>query len=232
MQRKNIVKLIHYGRLGYLQGLNLQNLIINKHKKNENEDTVIFLEHNPVYTVGLRDKTYSKDEQELKKLGAEFFRTNRGGLITFHGPGQLVLYPIINLKHFKPSLKWYVDSLEKTIIDVCKYFSIKAQKTNDTGIWVQDRKICSIGIHGSRYIVSHGLSLNCNIDLNWFTHIVPCGLEDKEMTSLSKELGRNVCIDEVIPVVINSFSKIFNCNFCNYSKEEMDKIKTLVNINF
>lgn len=109
-------------------------------------NVILLVEHDPVYTTGFRTKTYTEEEaQRLKSLGADFYRTNRGGMITFHGPGQLVAYPILNLLQFRPSIKWYVSSLEATIINTCANWGITAKTTADTGVWVEDRKIGAIG---------------------------------------------------------------------------------------
>lgn len=210
----------------YQQSLNLQKTISSHliNNRDEFKNFIILTEHQPVYTIGLRTKNYTiEDEEKLKNLGAQFFKTNRGGLITFHGPGQLVAYPIVNLKNFQPSVRWYVCHIEKTIIDLCKKYNIEAKVTQDTGVWVDDRKICAIGIHASRYITTHGLALNCNVNLSWFNHIVPCGLEGKEVTSLSKELSRDVSIDEVTPKFIESFEKIFECETKQLSEEQTKK---------
>lgn len=226
------VHLLKTGLLSYTKSLQLQKLIATRiiQKDPLFSNVLILTEHNPVYTIGIRTKDYSiDDEQRLLQLGAEFHKTNRGGLITFHGPGQLVAYPILNLKNFTPSLKWYVCTIEKTVIDVCRKFNIDAQTTSDVGIWVDDRKICAIGVHGSRYITSHGLALNCNTDLRWFDHIVPCGIEGKGVTSLSSELKRDVSIDEVTPTFIGSFENYFGAKVVQLSDDESLAILTAIN---
>lgn len=208
------VHILKAGLLSYAESLKLQKSISTRLVQGDVKfkNVIVLVEHNPVYTIGIRTKNYTiDDEEKLRKLGADFHRTNRGGLITFHGPGQLVAYPIINLKNFDPSVRWYVCHIEKTIIDLCKKYDIVAKTTEDTGVWVENRKICAIGIHASRYITTHGLALNCNINLQWFKHIVPCGLEGKEVTSLSKELSRNVSVEDTIPHLINSFQDVFQC---------------------
>lgn len=210
-----LVHVLKAGQLNYSESLKLQKSISNRLIQGDAKfkNILILTEHHPVYTIGIRTKNYSiDDEEKLRNLGAEFYKTNRGGLITFHGPGQLVAYPIINLKNFEPSVRWYVCHIEKTVIDLCKKYGIKAQTTEDTGVWVDNRKICAIGIHASRYITTHGLAFNCNIDLSWFNHIVPCGLEGKEVTSLSKELFQNVTIDDTTPEFLDSFQDIFKCS--------------------
>lgn len=221
-----IAKVLQAGKMSYGSALRLQQLLADRHKlSNGIQDTLILVEHFPVYTVGIRSKDYSQEtEEKLVSLGADFYRTNRGGLITFHGPGQLVVYPILNLKNYKPSIRWYVSQIEQTVIDVCGKLGIPAETSPHTGVWVGDRKICAIGIHGSRFITTHGLALNCNTDLEWFSYIVPCGIEGKEVTSLSKETGRDVTIEEVVPSFLNSFSKLFGCIVCDFPKEDADQI--------
>lgn len=221
------VHILKAGVLKYGESLKLQKQISNRLVQGDDQfkNVIIINEHSPVYTIGIRTKNYTiDDEQKLKDLGAEFHKTNRGGLITFHGPGQLVAYPIINLKNFEPSVRWYVCHIEKTIIDLCRRHGITAKTTEDTGVWVANRKICAIGIHASRYITTHGLALNCNIDLSWFKHIVPCGLEGKEVTSLSKELVKDVSVDAITPELIASFRDVFKCTTEIIDPSETKKI--------
>lgn len=177
------------------------------------KDTLLLCEHNPVYTIGIRTKDYPLAEEErLKHLGAEFCRTDRGGLITFHGPGQLVAYPILNLGNYKKSVRWYVCQLERCIIQLCSAYGIKGETSPHTGVWVGNSKVAAIGIHSKRYITSHGLALNCNTDLNWFNHVVPCGIVGKGVTSLTKELGREVTIEDALPVFVKCFGDQFDCD--------------------
>uniref|UniRef100_A0A9J7XDQ5 lipoyl(octanoyl) transferase n=1 Tax=Cyprinus carpio carpio TaxID=630221 RepID=A0A9J7XDQ5_CYPCA len=136
---------------------------------------------------------------------------SRGGLITFHGPGQLVCYPVLNLGCFRKSVRWYVCELERTVIKTCAQFGIEASTSPDTGVWAGDNKICAIGIHCGRYITSHGLALNCNTDMSWFDNIVPCGIMGKGVTSLSRELGRDVPTEEAVPKLLEAFTEQFNC---------------------
>ncbi|XP_054277333.1 putative lipoyltransferase 2, mitochondrial [Macrosteles quadrilineatus] len=212
------LSLWNLGRRSYKEALSIQNSVAAHIKTLISEDktpsgTVLLVEHDPVYTVGLRTKQYTeRDEEKLKQLGAEFYKTDRGGLITFHGPGQLVVYPIINLKIFKPSVKWYVSNIENVVIDICRQYGLKAETSPHTGVWVGDKKICAIGIHGSRYVTTHGFALNCSTELEWFTHIVPCGIEGKGVTSISEELGEKITPGDVLPQLIDCFAKGFNCS--------------------
>ncbi|KAJ6642758.1 putative lipoyltransferase 2, mitochondrial [Pseudolycoriella hygida] len=217
-----LVHILRAGPLDYAKGLELQRKIASQFNRADNfKNILIVTSHLPVYTIGIRTTNYTiNDEERLRKLGAQFFKTNRGGLITFHGPGQMVVYPILNLKDFKPSIRWYVCHIEKTVIDLCKKFGISANTSPDTGVWIGDKKICAIGVHGSRYITTHGLALNCNTDLSWFQHIVPCGIEGKGVTSLSSELNRNVTIDETEGPFLRSFNKIFQCELKELDEDE------------
>ncbi|XP_050985294.1 putative lipoyltransferase 2, mitochondrial isoform X2 [Labeo rohita] len=147
---KTAVKVVHLGRISYHGALKVQQQHIKQHLdlSSTNPNTLLLCEHEPVYTIGIRQAPYPpKEEQRLKALGADFFRTNRGGLITFHGPGQLVCYPILNLGCFKKSVRWYVCELEKTVINMCSKFGIEATTSPDTGVWVSNNKICAIGLN-------------------------------------------------------------------------------------
>lgn len=231
-----MTRLVHYlraGRLTYQAGLDLQAAIKVQQLNDSHKNVLILTEHDPpVYTIGIRTKNYSHiDEQHLRSLGAQFFRTNRGGLITFHGPGQLVAYPILNLKHFTSSLRWYICQIEATIIDLCRrHFELPAQRTSDTGIWIGDRKICAIGVHCSRYITTHGMALNCEPDLEWFEHIVPCGIENKGVTSLSAELNRSVTVDDVQAKFLECFRENFECELMEIDAKERTLIFDELNL--
>ena len=179
----------------------------------DHRNVLLLQEHYPVYTVGLRSREYSSDvEKMLLETGASFVRTNRGGLITFHGPGQLVAYPILYLKDFQLSMKCYIDDIENTVISMCAEYGLKGKKSPHTGVWIGDNKIAAIGVHGSRYVTTHGVAINCNVDLSWYQHIIPCGIPDKGVTSFSKELRRNFSVQEGMPTFLRCFEKIFNCH--------------------
>lgn len=225
MQR--IVRVADVGRLSYTSGLKIQEYVSKfiHASSSETNGVIILVEHEPVYTVGIRNKDYDTDyEKKLQSLGAEFFRTSRGGLITFHGPGQLVAYPILNLKKFQPSVRWYVSQLESVIISTCADFGITACTSPHTGVWVNDSKICAMGIRVSQFITSHGLALNCETDLKWFQHIVPCGIPNKGVTSLSVECGRQVTITEAKTYFLKNFSKLFDCQVEYCSKDFLRKM--------
>uniref|UniRef100_A0A1A9ZZQ8 Octanoyl-[acyl-carrier-protein]:protein N-octanoyltransferase LIPT2, mitochondrial n=1 Tax=Glossina pallidipes TaxID=7398 RepID=A0A1A9ZZQ8_GLOPL len=221
LKSRPLVSVLRIGLINYNTGLQLQKMLSNQSIDHrwQFHNYLVLQEHNPVYTIGIRTKDYlEEDEKRLRKLGAEFYRTNRGGLITFHGPGQLVAYPIIHLQQFTPSMRWYVSTLEELIIRTCRELGIaEATRTEHTGIWVKDRKICAIGVHGSRYITTHGVGLNCCTNLKWFEHITPCGIEGKGVTSLSEQLERQVTVEESIEVLLKMFTEVFQCQLCEES---------------
>lgn len=179
---------------------------------------LLFVEHEPVYTLGKNGKEthvlISAEERQQKQI--EYFHINRGGDITFHGPGQLVGYPIFDLEKLKPDLGWYLRSLEEVIILTMAEYGLKGERSpGETGVWLdpdqkgRERKICAMGIKCSRWITMHGFAFNVNTDLDYFSHIVPCGIENKQVTSLQKELGREIPFDEVKNKVKKNFEKVF-----------------------
>uniref|UniRef100_A0A7E4W5R4 Octanoyl-[acyl-carrier-protein]:protein N-octanoyltransferase LIPT2, mitochondrial n=1 Tax=Panagrellus redivivus TaxID=6233 RepID=A0A7E4W5R4_PANRE len=225
----SFVKALWLGRMPYLKGLAIQEKlfdVLNNNKNNaafKNHYLCLF-EHDPVYTVGLRDRLYSaEEEQRLLNLGADFVRIKRGGMITFHGPGQLVAYPLFDLKQLRLrqpqgrvlGVRVFVESIEEIIIRLCSdvYDIPKVGRTNDTGVWVDSqRKIAAIGIQVRHGITSHGLALNCNTDLAWFDHITPCGIEGKEVTSLSKERKEDISIEEALSPFCEQVETVFDCD--------------------
>ncbi len=185
---------------------------------------LLFLEHNPVYTLGKSGKYEHLliNEKDCAARGIEYFHINRGGDITFHGPGQLVGYPILDLEKFKPDLGWFLRSLEEVIILTLAEYGIKGDRSpGETGVWLdpqipgKERKICAMGIKCSRWITMHGFAININTDLNYFNFILPCGIQNKQVTSLAKELGREISMEEVKYKVKKNFEKVFDCAFYN-----------------
>ncbi|KAI1288475.1 putative lipoyltransferase 2, mitochondrial [Halotydeus destructor] len=236
---RRVVKLVKLGRMKYNDAFSVQNQVFHRvlnsiEKKSTHENTLLLVEHEPVYTVGIRDKTYDHDtEDKLRSTGADFVRTNRGGLITFHGHGQLVAYPIIYLGDFNAqrSVKWFVHQVERTVTDCCSSFlssldPLSASKLTigtieqHPGVWINgDRKVSAIGVRASRYVTMHGFAINCNVDLNWFNNIVPCGIEGKAVTSLQHESIKfdtrespDCSVEAVTPMLVRSFEKHFNCS--------------------
>lgn len=229
--KRPLVEFVDWGLISYVEArekqLKLQQELIKL--KRENRDapikknaihSLIFCQHKPVYTLG---KSGSESHLLLNSKGlseheVEFYKTNRGGDITFHGPGQLVVYPIFDLDYFKNDLHWYIRSLEEVIIKTLQVYGIEADRIKDfTGVWLKseeanNRKICAIGVHLSRWVTMHGLAFNINTDINYFNHIVPCGIndQDKEVTSLEKELNNKQEFEKVSKEVLKAFQQVFN----------------------
>ncbi len=180
---------------------------------------LLFAEHTPVYTLGKSGDIGHVliDEKEREQKGIEFFKINRGGDITFHGPGQLVGYPILDLENFKTDLGWYLRNLEEVIILTMAEYGVKGDRSKgETGVWIdpdikgKERKICAMGIRCSRWITMHGFAFNVNTDLNYFNYIIPCGIKNKQVTSLQKELGYEIPMAEVKQKVKTNFEKVFD----------------------
>ncbi|MCU4162376.1 lipoyl(octanoyl) transferase LipB [Carboxylicivirga caseinilyticus] len=180
---------------------------------------LLFVEHPHVYTLGKSgvQNNLLINEQFLKQINATFYKINRGGDITYHGPGQIVGYPIFDLEVMELQVKSYIHNLEQSIIETIAEYGIEGERLEGaTGVWLDTkvpgkaRKICAIGVKASRYVSMHGFALNVNTDLNYFNHINPCGFVDKGVTSLQKELGRSLDMVEVKDILLKKISKIFN----------------------
>ena len=179
----------------------------------------LLCEHLSVYTLGKSGKIDNilMSEEELQQNNIQFYNTNRGGDITFHGIGQIVGYPILDLENFYTDIGKYLRNLEEVIILTIAEYGIKGERSNgETGVWIEpglkgkERKICAIGVRCSRWITMHGFALNVNTDLSYFDFIVPCGIQHKKVTSLEKELGKKISMDEVKEKVKKNFEKIFD----------------------
>ena len=176
---------------------------------------VYLVEHNPVYTLGKSGKSENMlvSEPYLRSIGAEFYHIDRGGDVTYHGPGQVVGYPILDLEQLGIGLREYIDSLEEAIIGVCREWGIEAGRiAGASGVWLDGdspraRKICAIGVRASRYVTIHGFAMNVNTDLKYFNHINPCGFVDKGVTSLEKELGHEVDIELVKAQIVKHLAE-------------------------
>ena len=203
----------------------IQNEIIQIKLNNRNKSIpkntpnyLLFVEHNHVYTLGNSgdNKNLLFDENKLKQKGIQFHKTNRGGDITYHGPGQLVCYPILDMENFYTDIHRYLRDLEGIVIETLSFFGIKASgNTNETGVWldvgnINERKICAMGIKVSRWVTMHGLALNINTDLSYFDGIIPCGITNKGVTSISNELNKKINVNDVKKVFIQKFSEKFN----------------------
>lgn len=212
----------------YQESLLLKNTQIKSAAREKEEDVtqtatqhkLIIVEHPPVFTLGKNGKREHVlvSEEHLQKLGIDFFHINRGGDITYHGPQQIVGYPILDLDKFKTDLGWYLRSLEQVIINVIAQYGLVGERSNgETGVWLEPndpfmaRKICAMGIKCSRWITMHGFALNVNTDLSHFEYIVPCGIQGKTVTSLEKELGGKVDYEEVKQKIKEQFQIVFDC---------------------
>ncbi|MGZ3862697.1 MAG: lipoyl(octanoyl) transferase LipB [Bacteroidia bacterium] len=180
---------------------------------------LLMVEHPHVYTLGKSgDKNnLLVNEDFLKKINATYYKINRGGDITYHGPGQMVVYPILDLENFYTDIHKYLRMLEETVILLLAEYGIKAGRSaKETGVWIdadnaKARKICAIGVHCSRWVTKHGIGFNINTDLSYFNHIVPCGIIGKAVTSMQKELGKTIDMEEVKTKFKKHFSEQFNC---------------------
>lgn len=208
---------LHVRRLGiisYAEGLALQTALVERRKAGEIPDQLLLLEHHPVITLGVKARNNRSNivatPAALAAAGVEVFETGRGGDVTYHGPGQLVGYPIIDLKPDRCDVHRYVRDLEEVMIRTAATFGVEAGRLAGlTGAWVGDRKLAAIGVRIARWVTSHGFAFNVNTPLERFDLIVPCGIADKGVTSLQSLLGRPVSIDEVAAATERSFRTTF-----------------------
>ncbi len=179
---------------------------------------LLFVEHPHVYTLGKSGdfENLLLSEEQLSRIGASFYKINRGGDITYHGPGQLVGYPILDLENFFTDIHKYLRLLEEAVIAVIGYYGLKGQRSpGETGVWLDAetkfaRKICAMGVRASRWVTMHGFALNVNVDVGYFDHIIPCGIRGKGVTSLQNELGlAQIPIDEVKALFLKFFQEYF-----------------------
>lgn len=232
------VKFLDLGNADYQQTWDLQHELLqacvaakmrNRDRQSDNPSEpepaphhLIFVEHPPVFTLGRSGKMdhLKVSDAELTEHGIQFFPINRGGDITFHGPGQLVGYPILDLDYFFNDVHKYVRSIEEVFIRVCADFGIEAGRIEGlTGVWIEGRgrpekrKICAIGVHMSRWVTLHGWAFNVSTDLDYFNHIIPCGIvdPDKTVTSLEAELGTKVAMEDVKMRAKHHFCAVFDC---------------------
>lgn len=226
MHQKMIFKNLQ--RIRYKEAWDYQKMLFSElieAKKNNQKPShqyLLFCEHEPVFTLG---KSGNKQnllitEHICKAKQIDFFPINRGGDITYHGPGQLVVYPIIDMESFQMGVKQYIHALEQVVIDTLQEYNITATRDEKAiGVWIdsdnpiQARKICAIGVKTSRYVTMHGLALNINTDLSYFNFINPCGFIDKGVTSIQKELGHTINFEEVATKMKVHFARIFRMDF-------------------
>jgi lipoyl(octanoyl) transferase len=224
---------IDLGLLGYAAACALQKRVVAARKAGAIEDVLLLCEHPPVITMGRNAKREHllASERVLKQKGVEFCASDRGGNITFHGPGQIVGYPILNLSLMRRDVGWYMRMLEEVMIRTTAEFALDAgREPGKSGVWVtapadpQNRppeKIAAIGVHLSRWVTSHGFAYNVATDLRYFDLIVPCGIAGRKATSLEKLLGRNVLHDEVAPRISKHFGEVFGLEMKPASRQQL-----------
>ena len=231
-----MISVLHLGRIDYASGLRVQQKLIELRKAEAIGDVLLLLEHTPVITLGRNAKAANVllPAEQLALRGVEVFECDRGGDVTFHGPGQLVGYPIFDLRGYAtPDGKRktlgavdYVRRLEEVLIRTCADFSIPTKRvTGLTGAWTEtptESKIAAIGVHISRFVTSHGFALNVNTDLSYFDFIVPCGITSKPVTSMQKELGREIDLAAVAASVSLNFGSAFSSQML--SVETLDEL--------
>lgn len=222
------------GLLDYQQAVDYQTKIFNKiidqklkNRKSVNKEItqnhLIFVEHPNVYTLGksgdINNLLLSKEDLEKKEI--QFFNTNRGGDITCHGPGQIVCYPILDLDNFFSDIHKYLRYLEEVVIQTLNEFGIKSERSPDeTGVWIEPkqisaRKICAMGVKASRWVTMHGFALNVDNDLSYFKNIIPCGISNKSVTSITNEIANQVDKSDVKEKIIKNFENIFSAKLIN-----------------
>jgi len=218
------------GLIGYAEAYALQKRIVAARKADAIEDVLLLCEHSHVITQGRNGKSEHLlvGERVLRQKGVEFHETSRGGDITYHGPGQIVGYPILNLGEIRRDVVWYVRMLEEAMIRATAEYGITAKRiAGKTGIWVDvgksEEKLGAIGVHISRWVTSHGFAYNVSTDLRFFDLIVPCGIADRKATSLEKLLGRAVAKAEVAPRLARHLGELFCRELQETSKEELLK---------
>jgi lipoyl(octanoyl) transferase len=230
-----IVDFIDLGLIDYKQAWDYQASLFNEtleikllnrsspesgHKPTKNY--LLFCEHPHVYTLGKsgHEKNLLVKKDDLATINATYYHSNRGGDITYHGPGQLVVYPILDLENFFTDIHHYMRLLEEAVILTCEDFELPTGRIKGlTGVWVDfdnevaARKICALGVKSSRWVTMHGLAFNVNTDLSYFNHIVPCGIEDKAVTSLKKELNRDISVEKVKERIRHHLKNLFEMNW-------------------
>lgn len=202
------IKILDLGKRSYKEVWDLQKKMHKQRIQSEIDDTLIFVEHESVYTLG---KNANKDHVlQSRDNSINIFEIERGGDVTYHGPGQLVVYPILDLANYKKSVSWYMRSIEQVTIDLLSEYGIKAVRSkNLTGVWVGDEKIAAQGVRISRWVTMHGFSININTDLIFYESIIPCGIFDRGITSMSQLLGESINMDEIKLIVIEKFYNNF-----------------------
>lgn len=221
------IRTVDLGRTSYAECLALQRSLFELRTAGRVPDILLLTEHDPVYTIGTSgdDNHLLASADELAARGVEVCHTDRGGDITFHGPGQLVGYPILDLGGYYRDLHRYLRDLEEVVIRALGSFGVAAGRMPEyTGVWVGGEKICAIGVKSGRWITMHGFALNVATDLSFFARIIPCGIFEKGVTSLQAVLGHPVALSDVAAAVTGEFGAVFGASVSRMAKEELDPI--------
>lgn len=232
MNTKPTVSCEFIGLIDYKEAWDYQETLFKKaidlkiaHRNGETEEIpqhhLLFCEHQHVYTLGKSGKQEHLllDESQLDEHEAKYYKINRGGDITYHGPGQLVVYPIFDLEQFFTDIHKYMRFLEEAVILTLKDYGITAGRMKGlTGVWLDEdtpkaRKICAMGVKSSRWVTMHGIGFNVNTDLSYFSHIIPCGIDDKAVTSMQQELGVKLDMQEVSKKLLQNLAELFEFNY-------------------
>jgi lipoyl(octanoyl) transferase len=210
----DVIEVRRLGIVPYAEALELQRQLVERRKAGEIADQLLLLQHPPVITLGVKarnDRSHVlASADSLSMRGVEIFESGRGGDVTFHGPGQIVGYPILDLRPDRCDVHRYVRDLEEVLIRTLSRFGVDADRARGlTGVWVGTNKVAAIGVRIARWITSHGFALNVNTDLSHFDLIVPCGIHDRGVTSLQRILDRTVELDTVQSAIVSAFSDVF-----------------------
>jgi len=207
------IEIEDWGLIDYQLAWDKQKELVNDIQKNRNRNVLVVCEHPPVITIGKSGSLSNIlfDRDSLSERGVKVIENNRGGDVTLHNPGQIIAYPIFNLTDYKEDLHWFLREIEECIIELVGQYGIEGGRVEGlTGVWVEgSRKVCAMGLNCSRWVSSHGLALNVNNDLREFGYIIPCGISDKQVSSISKEIGTEVAMSEVKMKLIEIFKNHF-----------------------
>jgi lipoyl(octanoyl) transferase len=215
------LEIIETGITDYHDAWEFQKAVFNQVVENRSQNYLILTEHKPVITIGKTGslKNLLTEPLHLISKGIKIVEIDRGGDITFHGPGQLIGYPILDLYQFRKDTHWYLRNLEETIIQTLRDFGIQGERIPDlTGVWIQKKKICAIGVKVTRWVTMHGFALNISTNLEYFNHIIPCGIFDHGVTSIVEEIGNIVDQKDVIKSLNHYFADIFGIQIIKKQK--------------
>ena len=225
ISESNLCQAYDLGIIEYEKALQLQNNLVSTRLNDEIPDIILFLQHPSVVTIGLSgsEENVIASKELLIDKGIRVLHVDRGGDVTYHGPGQLVGYPIFDLSTKGKDIHQFVRNLEKVIIQTLDTFSIPAYHDSQyPGVWVGREKICALGIRVTRWVTKHGFALNVNPDLSHFNYITPCGIADREVTSIAQLLGHNIAMEDVTTCLLEQYAQVFNVTISRTSTEELN----------